>query len=218
MRDTGFLQEITKRINKSCGSHSWPSHLNLLCRLADQRLVVQLNRGCTAAAATGAGGDAAAAKARVRAKAAAASGDATQSRAATLGGLHALTLQLLGLLAHLLARLALLCLAHCLVDLLLVRVHLDEGLDLRQVHTLPVAQGDDLIEGEYQVECVLNNLLLVQRVTVLGYLAGTQQRYSSMKHRVHMEFTQRVLTTLEKRRSVSKSSRMLLAFVVIRSM
>lgn len=41
-------------------------------------------------------------------------------------------------------------------------LHLQEGLDLADGQVLPVAQGDQFIEGAEQFECVLENLAFVQ--------------------------------------------------------
>ncbi|KAH9401294.1 hypothetical protein TYRP_002892 [Tyrophagus putrescentiae] len=71
-------------------------------------------------------------------------------------------------LAHLLLGVALLRLAHRLKDALLVGVHLDEGAHLRHVHVLPVAEGDDLVEGEEQREGVVEDRLLVGGVLPRG--------------------------------------------------
>lgn len=57
--------------------------------------------------------------------------------------------------------------SHGLVNLLLVAVHLCEGPDLSQVHALSVAQGYDLIECKDQVKCIVQNILFIQRMTVL---------------------------------------------------
>lgn len=54
--------------------------------------------------------------------------------------------------------------------LLLVRVHLGEGPNLRQVDILTVAQGNDFIEGKNQVKAVLRDLVLLQSPTVFGDL------------------------------------------------
>lgn len=176
-------------------------------------LVVHLNGWCSTSAASAASADAAAAKA-VGAEATAASAHAAHGGATTLGGLHALTLQLLGLLTHLLACLALLCLTHGLIDLLLVRIHLNECLDLRQIHALPIAKGNNFVKGKYQIECVLHNLLLVQRVAVLWDLCGKHIYKWQSETAIAYSYA---LTTLENRRSVSKSSSILLAFVVMSS-
>ena len=74
---------------------------------------------------------------------------------------------LLGLLQHLLLGLLLLGLAHRLVQLLLVRLHVRVGADLRQVHVLAVAQRHDLVEREQQLEAVVVDLLLLDRLAVL---------------------------------------------------
>lgn len=52
-----------------------------------------------------------------------------------------------------------------------MRVHLGEGPDLRQVDILTVAQGNNFIKGEDQIEAVFRDLVLLQSSTVFGNLA-----------------------------------------------
>ena len=54
--------------------------------------------------------------------------------------------------------------------LFFVRVHLDKGSDLCEIDGLPVAQGDDFVEGKDEVERVVHDLALVHGATVLGDL------------------------------------------------
>ena len=51
-------------------------------------------------------------------------------------------------------------------------MHYASPPDLRQVDALSVAERDDLVEGEEQVERVVQDLRLVHRAAVLGDLKG----------------------------------------------
>ena len=49
-------------------------------------------------------------------------------------------------------------------------VHFREGADLRQCDVLAVAQGDDLIEGEDELEGVLGHIRLAEGAAVFRNL------------------------------------------------
>ena len=49
-------------------------------------------------------------------------------------------------------------------------IHLDKGSDLCKIDRFPIAQSDDLVKGEDQVERVVHDLALVHGAAVLGNL------------------------------------------------
>ena len=57
-----------------------------------------------------------------------------------------------------------------LIDLLLVWVHLSEGSDLCEVHTLSVTQGYDLVKSEDQLERLVQNFRLLHNLAVFRHL------------------------------------------------
>ena len=109
--------------------------------------------------------------------------------------------------------------AHGLKHLLLVTVHLCERSDLRQVDVLAVSKGNNLVKGKDEVKGILLHILLIQRMTILRNLRGGGERALSVSEggREGREGGMG-LTTREKSRSVSKSSRILLVLVVMSSM
>ena len=62
-----------------------------------------------------------------------------------------------------------------LKDFLLVRIHFGECFDLRQVDVLAIAQSNDLVEGEDQVESVLSHVSFFQ-LTVFRDHPGRRRR------------------------------------------
>lgn len=62
-----------------------------------------------------------------------------------------------------------------LENALLMRIHCCEGSNLTQIHVLPIAKGDDLVEGEDQIEGLLNDAVFVGRCTVLGNLRNQKK-------------------------------------------
>ncbi len=93
---------------------------------------------------------------------------------ARLFGLDLGAANLLGSLQHLDLGLLLLGLAHRLVDLLLVRLHVCEGSYLSQVDILAVAERHNLVEREQELEIVIVDLLLLHGLAVLGNDAREQ--------------------------------------------
>lgn len=60
-------------------------------------------------------------------------------------------------------------------DFLLMRVHLSKSADLGQVDVFPVAKGNNLIKGKYQIKAVLRDLILLQGSTVFWDLEGVRE-------------------------------------------
>lgn len=53
-----------------------------------------------------------------------------------------------------------------------MRFHIKEGLDLAKGEVLPVAHGDEFIKGAKQLECIAQNLPLVQALADAGNNLG----------------------------------------------